>query len=148
MTPCHCVCVCGGGSPDVSKECIAFTFGVKCSIDVKGLTVPRNVGNHNQRHGVTSQKPRILRITVARTLNLEFFYVFYNYLLYRHLQPLIKCRKRSKAYFFLLQTAKCNACEFEHLSFNDRHDLWEHHFKLQSFHKRNLMTQCCKVSIK
>ena len=36
---------CGGGAPDVSKECGSFIFRVQCSLDVEGLTVPRNVGN-------------------------------------------------------------------------------------------------------
>jgi hypothetical protein len=110
--------------------------------------LPQRRESLTQRHGVASRKTRILRNTVARTSNLEFFYVFYIYLLYGHLQPLIKCRKRSKASFFLLPTAKCNTCAFEHLHFKDRHDLWERHIKLRTLHKRNLMPRCCEMSIK
>jgi len=91
MTPCRCVSW-GGG---VSRRFEAMQFfhlqGQVSPWRWRFNCPPYRRESLTQRQGVTSRKTRILRSTAARTSNLEFFNVFYNYLLYRHLQPLVKC---------------------------------------------------------
>lgn len=141
------VVVCG--VPDVSKECSYSIFRIKWSLYVEGLTISRNAGNllpkdtasrpaRFESSGTPLREPRI------SNFSMYFIFTFFTDI-YSHSLTVVN---EVKHHFFLLQTAKCNTCAFEHLHFKDRHDLWERHIKLRSLHKSNLMPRCCEMSIK